>query len=100
MKDINRLGIVNRGEPAMRLLTAVADLNRTERAHSGTAHRITTVAFYTDPDSDSWYVQEADEAVLLGPATFLDPHDGHRKSTYLDEGAVMEALVAASCDAV
>jgi acetyl/propionyl-CoA carboxylase alpha subunit/acetyl-CoA carboxylase carboxyltransferase component len=100
VKPINRLGIVNRGEPALRLLTAVADLNRAESVHSGAAHRITTVAFYTDPDSDSWFVQEADEAVLLGPATFLDPQDGHRKSTYLDEAAVVAALVESSCDAV
>ncbi|MFZ2013304.1 MAG: carboxyl transferase domain-containing protein [Nocardioides sp.] len=100
MKEINRLGIVNRGEPALRLLTAVADLNRAGNSHSGTAHRITTVAFYTEPDSDSWFVQEADEAVLLGPASYLDPHDGHRKSTYLDEPAVVAALVESSCDAV
>jgi acetyl/propionyl-CoA carboxylase alpha subunit len=100
VKQINRLGIVNRGEPAMRLLTAVADLNRADSVHSGSAHRITTVAFYTSPDADSWFVQEADEAVLLGPATFLDPRDGHRKSTYLDEAAVVTALTDASCDAV
>ena len=100
MKQIHRLGIVNRGEPAMRLLTAVADLNRAHSVHSGTTHRITTIALYTDPDSDAWFVQEADEAVLLGPATYLDPHDGHRKSTYLDEAAVVTALLEASCDAV
>jgi acetyl/propionyl-CoA carboxylase alpha subunit/acetyl-CoA carboxylase carboxyltransferase component len=97
VKQIHRLGIVNRSEPAMRLLTAVADLNR---ADTGPARRITTVAFYTAPDSDSWFVQEADEAVLLGPATFLDPRDGHRKSAYLDEAAVVAALVENSCDAV
>jgi acetyl/propionyl-CoA carboxylase alpha subunit/acetyl-CoA carboxylase carboxyltransferase component len=100
VKQISRLGIVNRGEPAMRLLTAVADLNRAQSVHSGSAHRITTVALYTDPDADSWFVQEADEAVLLGAANYLDPHDGHRKSTYLDEAAVVAALVEASCDAV
>ena len=100
MKQIHRLGIVNRGEPAMRLLTAVADLNRAHSVHHGAAHRITTVALYTVPDADAWFVQEADEAVLLGPATYLDPHDGHRKSTYLDEEAVVTVLADASCDAV
>ena len=98
MVQIRRLGIVNRGEPAMRLLTAVAELNGVERNRAG--HGITTVAFYTDPDSDAWFVQEADEAVHLGSATYLDPRDGHRKSRYLDEPAVVEALLAASCDAV
>jgi acetyl/propionyl-CoA carboxylase alpha subunit len=100
VKPISRLGIVNRGEPAVRVLTAVADLNRADGAHGDAAHRITTVAFHTEPDSESWFVQEADEAVLLGPATFLDAHDGHRKSTYLDEAAVVDALLEASCDAV
>ena len=99
MNDIRRLGVVNRGEPAMRLLTAVGELNRTDRS-PGTGQRITTVAFYTDPDSEAWFVQEADEAVCLGPATYLDANDGHRKSSYLDEAAVVKALVEASCDAV
>jgi acetyl/propionyl-CoA carboxylase alpha subunit/acetyl-CoA carboxylase carboxyltransferase component len=104
--QIRRLGIVNRGEPAMRLLTAVAELNSaaangSSRATAdGAGHAITTVAFYTDPDADAWFVQEADEAVCLGSATYLDPRDGHRKSRYLDEAAVVDALLAASCDAV
>ena len=67
----------------MRLLTAVAELNREELAHGGKP--ITTVALYTDPDADAWFVQEADEAIHLGTATYLDPSDGHRKSRYLDE---------------
>ncbi len=83
----------------MRLLTAVAELNRADSS-PGTDQGITTVAFYTDPDSEAWFVQEADEAVHLGPATYLDPNDGHRKSSYLDEAAVVKALVEASCDAV
>jgi len=99
-KEIRRLGIVNRGEPAMRLLTAVAELNREDRSLGGDRQRITTVAFYTDPDVDAWFVQEADEAVHLGAATYLDPMDGHRKSRYLDEVAVVAALVESSCDAV
>jgi acetyl/propionyl-CoA carboxylase alpha subunit/acetyl-CoA carboxylase carboxyltransferase component len=98
--QIRRLGVVNRGEPAMRLLTAVAELNRAEGVHESDRPGITTVAFYTDPDAEAWFVQEADEAVNLGSATYVDPSDGHRKSRYLDEAAVVEALVEASCDAV
>ena len=98
--EIRRLGIVNRGEPAMRLLTAVAELNREDRSLGGDRPRITTVVFYTDPDADAWFVQEADEAVHLGAATYLDPMDGHRKSRYLEEATVVAALVEASCDAV
>ncbi|MGZ4613080.1 MAG: acetyl/propionyl/methylcrotonyl-CoA carboxylase subunit alpha, partial [Kineosporiaceae bacterium] len=99
MKDIQRLGIVNRGEPAMRLLTAVAELNGAN-GDDASGRRITTVALYTEPDAEAWFVQEADEAVALGPATYLDPSDGHRKSRYLDEAAVVAALETAHCDAV
>ncbi|HSK25847.1 MAG TPA: carboxyl transferase domain-containing protein [Jiangellales bacterium] len=100
MTEIRRLGVVNRGEAAMRLLTAVAELNRTDRTDDGRDHRIATVALCTDPDAEAWFAQEADEVVNLGAATYLDPVDGHRKSRYLDEAAVVDALVGANCDAV
>src|SRR4029453_716851 len=61
---------------------------------------IRTVVLYTDPDADAWYVREADEAVPLGPATFVDPADGARRARYLDEAAVMAALRRARVDAV
>jgi acetyl/propionyl-CoA carboxylase alpha subunit/acetyl-CoA carboxylase carboxyltransferase component len=96
VNDIRRLGIVNRGEPAMRLLTAVAELNRLEPEDA----RITTVSLYTEPDAEAWFVHEADEAIDLGTATYVDPNDGHRTSRYLDEAAVVAALVEARCDAV
>ena len=72
----------------MRLLTAVAELNRAESSPTAGAAS-PTVALYTDPDADAWFVQEADEAIHLGTATYLDPSDGHRKSRYLDEAAVV-----------
>jgi acetyl/propionyl-CoA carboxylase alpha subunit/acetyl-CoA carboxylase carboxyltransferase component len=94
-RDIRRLGIVNRGEPARRALTAVAELNA-----AGHGPRITTIVLYTEPDEQAWFVREADEAVSLGPATFVDPTDGRVKSRYLDELAVVDALIEASVDAV
>jgi acetyl/propionyl-CoA carboxylase alpha subunit/acetyl-CoA carboxylase carboxyltransferase component len=93
---IRRLAIVNRGEPAVRLLTAVAELN-TARPRD---ERITTIALYTDPDAQAWFVRQADEAVHLGSATFVDPSDDHRKSRYLDEAAIMAALEHSQADAV
>jgi acetyl/propionyl-CoA carboxylase alpha subunit/acetyl-CoA carboxylase carboxyltransferase component len=95
MKEIRRLAIVNRGEPAIRALTAVAELNR-----SGDHPPITSVVLYTDPDAQAWYVREADEAVSIGPATYVDAEDGRRKSRYLDEALVMNALLRAKVDAV
>jgi acetyl/propionyl-CoA carboxylase alpha subunit/acetyl-CoA carboxylase carboxyltransferase component len=95
MTAIRRLAIVNRGEPAVRLLTAVAELNAAD-----TAARITTIAVYTDPDAGCSYVREADEAVALGPATYVHPEDGRRRSRYLDEAYVIDRLRTARADAV
>ncbi len=93
-RQIRRLAIMNRGEPAVRALTAVAELNQ-----AGDQPPIRTVVLYTDPDADAWFVREADEAVPLGTATFVDPVDGTRRSRYLDETAVMAVLRGAEVDA-
>ncbi len=93
MTTIHRLAIVNRGEPAMRCISAVAELNE------ASSEPITMIALYTEPDATSWFVREAHEAVLLGPATYADD-EGHRKSTYLDLDRLMAALAAARADAV
>jgi acetyl/propionyl-CoA carboxylase alpha subunit/acetyl-CoA carboxylase carboxyltransferase component len=93
---IRRLAIVNRGEPAVRLLNAVAEINAERPAEE----QITTIALYTDPDAQSWFVRAADEAVSLGTPTFVDPSDDHRKSRYLDEPGIMAALDASRADAV
>ena len=95
MTEIRRLAIVNRGEPAMRALTAVAELNG-----EGTRPPITAIVLYTDPDAHAWFVREADEAVSMGPATYVDPGSGHRRSRYLDEAYVIDLLTAAKADAV
>ncbi len=93
MTNIHRLAVVNRGEAAMRCLSAVAELN----AESG--EPITTIALYTEPDATSWFAREATEAVSLGAATFTDD-DGNRQSSYLDLDRVMAALARARADAV
>ena len=90
---IHRLAVVNRGEAAMRCLSAVAELN------AESAEPITTIALYTEPDAKSWFVREATEAVSLGAATFVDA-DGSRNSSYLDLDRVMAALAEARADAV
>ncbi|MFC4534115.1 carboxyl transferase domain-containing protein [Sphaerisporangium dianthi] len=92
---MRRLAIVDRGEPALRALDAVAELNR-----DGGAPRITTIVLYPDLDADACYVRMADEAVPLGEATYVDPEDGRRKSAYLDEERVIAALHKAGADAV
>jgi acetyl/propionyl-CoA carboxylase alpha subunit/acetyl-CoA carboxylase carboxyltransferase component len=93
MGGIRRLAIANRGEAAMRCLSAAAELGGVR------AEPVATIALYTEPDAASWFVREADEAVLLGPATFTGT-DGRRRSTYTDTGRLMAALSEAGADAV
>ena len=95
-REITRLAIVNRGEPAMRLLHAVAELDGAEPSAD---LPITTIAFHTDPDAGSLFVREADEAVALGPPTFVDRADGSRKSAYLDLERLEAALRDCGADA-
>ena len=95
--DFHRVAIVNRGEPAMRLIHAVRELNREAGA---SARAMQTIALYTEPDRHAMFVRHADEAVDLGPATYVDPRDGQRKSAYLNYEGLERALVASAADAV
>jgi acetyl/propionyl-CoA carboxylase alpha subunit/acetyl-CoA carboxylase carboxyltransferase component len=92
--DFQRIAIVNRGEPAMRLIHAIREFN----LEHGTG--ISTIALFTEPDRRARFVREADESYSLGPATFVDDADGQRKPTYLDYDRLERALVAVQADAV
>lgn len=94
IKNFQRVAIVNRGEPAMRFIHAVAEYNR----ENGTG--IQTIALYTEPDRQGMFVREADETWNLGPATFTDKRDGERKITYLDYKGLERALTETKADAV
>src|SRR5256885_13465574 len=63
-----RVAVVNRGEPAMRLINAVREWNAEGRPP------LRTIALYTAVDRRAMFVREADEAVLIGPAA--DPGAG------------------------
>jgi acetyl/propionyl-CoA carboxylase alpha subunit/acetyl-CoA carboxylase carboxyltransferase component len=88
-----RIAIVNRGEPARRLITAVRELN----AEHGRDLR--TIALYTEPDRHAMFVRDADEAFALGPSSYVDPCDNARKSSYLDYARLEEALRATRAEA-
>ena len=80
----SRIAIVNRGEPAMRLINAVRDLT------AETGQQIETVALYTDADRTATFVREADIAYDLGPAA---------ARPYLDLKLLERALVTTGADA-
>ena len=98
-RDFQRLAIVNRGEPAMRLINAVREWNAEGRS------ALRTIAVHTVVDKRSMFVREADEAILIGPdmEDTADTADGPYSfgpNPYLDYAELERALTACRADAV
>ena len=87
-----RIAIVNRGEPAMRLIHAVREWNA---QRDGAPLR--TIAVYTAVDRAAMFVREADESVLIGPD---DPEQAFGANPYLDFAELERALTACRAEAV
>jgi acetyl/propionyl-CoA carboxylase alpha subunit/acetyl-CoA carboxylase carboxyltransferase component len=83
MEPITRLAILERGEPAVRLLAAIGSL-----AATTDDPEITRVLVLTEPRSRAWYAREADETVEVD----------HTGPIATDD--VVTALVAARAQAV
>lgn len=77
---IRKLLVANRGEIALRVITACKDLG------------IRTVAVYSEADRDSLHVRHADEALCIGPARSAD--------SYLNVPAVISAAEITDADAI
>lgn len=76
----NRLLIANRGEIACRIIKTAKKLN------------ITTIAIYSDVDSNALYVTQADEAFHIGPAPAID--------SYLNINKIIQIAKQAKADAI
>ena len=83
MGPITRLAILDRGEPAVRLLAAVGNLGPTDAGGP-----VSTVMVLTEPRQRAWYAREADETVAVAT-------DGS-----VTEAGVVAALNRARVDAV
>jgi acetyl/propionyl-CoA carboxylase alpha subunit/acetyl-CoA carboxylase carboxyltransferase component len=92
-RPFQRLAIVNRGEPAMRLIHAARELNEAR------PEQIKLIALFTEPERNAMFVRHADEAFDLGSASFVDPADGSRKNRYLDYASLERALVEMEAEA-
>ncbi len=84
---ISRLAIVNRGEPALRLIRAVRQLNEEG------GHDITVIALHTQAEQRALFVRAADEAVCLRD-------DVSASSPYLDHEELERALRVSRADSV
>jgi biotin carboxylase len=81
----SRIAVVNRGEPAMRLIRAVRELNAEHGSHTR------VIALHTEAERRATFVRAADEAVLL--------RETGASSPYLDHDELGRALRAARADA-
>ncbi len=84
MSTVRRLAVVDRGEPALRLLAAAGSLSDPD-----SGERLRTLAVSTVPRELAWWAREATETVVLP-----SPEDG-----VLPVADVVAALVAARADA-
>ena len=87
LRPIRRLGIVNRGEAALRCVRAAKALAAREDVE------IETIALYTDVDRDAPFVRHADSSVKLSA-------EAGAVAAYLDHDEVIAALKRAGADAV
>lgn len=92
--EFQRVAIVNRGEAAMRFIHAAREFRHEHNVP------LRTIALFTEPDREAMYVREADEAVCLGAAQFIDPDTRRPKSSYLDYGRLAQALASTHAEAV
>jgi pyruvate carboxylase subunit A len=76
---IKKILIANRGEIAVRIVRACAEMN------------ITSVAIFAEPDRHSLHVKKADEAYNIGPDTVAGYLNAHR---------IVNLAVATGCDAL
>ncbi len=96
-QSFQRVAIVNRGEPAMRLIHAIREWNAEAGPNTHGHTPLRTIALYTAVDRHAMFVREADEAVLIGPD---DPDQAFAASPYLDHAELARALQVARADAV
>src|SRR6266568_3798949 len=95
-----RIAIVHRGEPAMRLINAVREINAAREGDDEGHPALRVIAVYTAADRHATFVRAADEAVLIGPDPNSETRATFAGSPYLDYAELERALRACRADAV
>jgi acetyl/propionyl-CoA carboxylase alpha subunit/acetyl-CoA carboxylase carboxyltransferase component len=84
------IGIINRGEAAVRFIRAVKEFNATYHTAFSTA------AFYLEAERDAMFVEESDSAIPIASLPAFVPDQG---CAYLNQNLMREALQQAHCQA-
>jgi acetyl/propionyl-CoA carboxylase alpha subunit/acetyl-CoA carboxylase carboxyltransferase component len=92
IRDFQRVGVVNRGEPALRFIRALREYN----LECGVDLEV--VAFYTDGDKNAPFVRQADRAIAIGPP--MRNNATGTTNAYCDHDWMIDHLVRSGCDAV
>lgn len=90
---LQRIAVLNRGEPAVRFIRALQEYNLERET------QLEAIAFYTTPDAQAPFVRMADEAHYLGEA-MLDDGSGGKVSAYCHHDHVLAKLIEHDCHAV
>src|SRR6056297_3311567 len=85
------IGIINRGEAALRFIRAVKEFNNLH------ATQMRTTAFHTEKEEYSPFVKTADNAVAFSDVPGFAESSG---SPYMDHELLLQALKSANCQAV
>ncbi|QEN06477.1 ATP-grasp domain-containing protein [Oceanispirochaeta crateris] len=91
LQENARIGIINRGEAALRFIRAVKEYNSLH----GTD--LKTVAFYIEAEMDAPFVKMADDVLLLSD---LAEYPGKQKSPYLDHELMIQGIQKMKCNAL
>jgi len=91
LQDNAKIGILNRGEAALRFIRAVKEYNQ----QNGTA--LETVAFYIDKEEYAPFVKQADNSL---PLSGVEGFPGKQQSPYLDHELMLQALKDSDCQAI
>lgn len=86
-----KIGIVNRGESAVRFIRAVKEFNALYQT------RLTTAVFYLEMERDALFVKDADFGY---PLARLENFAKNQGCVYLNHNLILEALLDAKCEAV
>ena len=91
LKNNSRIGIINRGEPAIRFIRAVKEYNALYNTE------LETVAFYLDIEQNALFVKEADVAYPLSEIPGFFEISG---IAYLNKEFMLKALLHTLCSGV